>query len=107
MSLDAELRRELDAVEALGRRRDLDAIDARAGGVDFVSNDYLGLARDPRVVAAAHEALERCGAGGRAARLLGGGADADALEREVADWLGAEAALSFPSGYQANVGVIA
>ncbi|MFT5289965.1 MAG: 8-amino-7-oxononanoate synthase, partial [Planctomycetota bacterium] len=47
-----------------GLARTLDAGDGR--GADFSSNDYLGLARDPRVVEAAQEALERYGAGGRA-----------------------------------------
>ncbi|MFT5461677.1 MAG: 8-amino-7-oxononanoate synthase [Planctomycetota bacterium] len=88
-----------------GLARTLDAGDGR--GADFSSNDYLGLARDPRVVEAAQEALERYGAGGRAARLLGGGSpEHGALEAEVADWLGTQAALYFPSGYQANLGLV-
>lgn len=97
---------ELDQLAAAGRRRDLDAIDARTGGVDFASNDYLGLSRHPAVVAAAHRALDEHGAGGRAARLLGGGAANDLLERTVAEWLDTESALAFPSGYQANVGLL-
>ena len=40
--------------------------------LDLASNDYLGLARDPRVVAAAHEALERCGASANASRRRSG-----------------------------------
>ena len=50
------------------------AVPQGAGPVDFQSNDYLGLARDPRVVEGARRALEAHGAGGRASRLLGGGA---------------------------------
>ncbi|HVS08966.1 MAG TPA: dethiobiotin synthase [Planctomycetota bacterium] len=104
-SLDAALAAEMARWEALGLRREL--APAPAGAADFASNDYLGLARDPRVLAAARSALEHFGAGGRAARLLGGGCPADGeAERAAARWLGAETALLFPSGYQANLGVI-
>ncbi|MEM7306820.1 MAG: dethiobiotin synthase [Planctomycetota bacterium] len=103
--LDAELGRELEAWEEAGLRRTLD--DAAAPHrADFVSNDYLGLARHPDVVEAARAALAEHGAGAGAARLLGGGGPAHAAaERAAAEWLGAEAALLFPSGYQANLGV--
>ncbi len=76
-------------------------------GVDFTSNDYLGLARDPRIIAASRVALEEGGTGGRASRLLGGG-DRHHREAEAAAaaWLGAEAALLFPSGYQANLALV-
>lgn len=74
---------------------------------DFTSNDTLGLAHDPEVIAAGRAALLAHGAGARASRLLGGGAPHDLeLEAQTADWLGAEAALLFPTGYQANLGVI-
>jgi len=78
-----------------------------AAGADFASNDYLGFARRPELVAAAHAALDRFGVGSRAARQLGGANEALlAAEEAAADWLGAEAALLFPSGYQANLGLI-
>src|SRR5262245_51726066 len=104
--LNAALRAELREWEAAGLRRRLDAsqdVAAAAGPRgDFRSNDYLGLASDPRVVAAAHAALEEFGAGGRAARLLGGGSPLAArAEAAAAEWLGEEAALLFPSGWQA------
>lgn len=103
--LEKALAAELATWESAGRRRRLD--DGEARGADFVSNDYLGLARHPRVIEAAREALAAYGAGGRAARLLGGGTPLHATaERAVADWLGAEEALLFPSGYQANLGLI-
>ena len=103
--LARELALELERWEAAGLRRTLAA--PREGSVDLVSNDTLGLARHPAVIAAARAALERAGAGGRASRLLGGGSsDHVAAERACADWLGCEAALLFPSGYQANLGVI-
>ncbi len=91
--------------EAAGLRRTLAA--RGKSGVDFVSNDYLGLARHPGVIEAARAALAESGAGARASRLLGGGSPLhEQAERSAAEWLGAEAALLFPSGYQANLGLI-
>lgn len=101
-----ELEGELEALDARDLRRDTRA-SSGAGLVDFVSNDYLGLARDARVASAASRAAEERGAGAGAARLLGGGGDHDAVERALASWLGAESALFFPSGFQANLGVLA
>ncbi|MEC7583280.1 MAG: dethiobiotin synthase [Planctomycetota bacterium] len=76
-------------------------------GVDFTSNDTLGLTRHPELVAAAEAALQAHGVGGRSARLLGGGSPLDEVaESAVADWLGAERALLFPTGYHANLGVV-
>src|SRR5581483_5331399 len=72
------------------------------------SNNYLRLADDPRVVAAAVDALSASGAGSGASPLVSGHMSAhDALERELADWLGCEAAAVFGSGYHANIGVLA
>jgi 8-amino-7-oxononanoate synthase len=104
--LDTELEAELDRLEAAGLRRDA-RLTGSMPGVDLGSNDYLGLARHPRVVAGARAALEEFGAGGRAARLLRGGSPLDErAEAAAAEWLGAEAALLFPSGYQANLGLV-
>lgn len=108
MSLERELQDALAALETRRQRRVLPTVRGAAAGIDFTSNDYLGLARSPRLTAAAQAALAEHGAGGRAARLLGGGSPLEAeLEAAVADWLSAEAALFFPSGYQANVGLVA
>ncbi|MGD2046888.1 MAG: 8-amino-7-oxononanoate synthase [Gemmatimonadota bacterium] len=75
--------------------------------LSFCSNDYLGLATDPDVVAGAVRAAESHGAGSGASRLVTGGFDIhDELERELADFTGREAALLFVSGYQANTSVI-
>ena len=107
--MESSLAAELRALEALGRRRDLERIDHASPAElrwDFTSNDYLGLANDARLVDAACAALREHGAGARAARLLGGGSSARALEQQVAAWQGTEAALLFPTGYQANVGLI-
>jgi 8-amino-7-oxononanoate synthase len=75
--------------------------------VSFSSNDYLGLSHDPRVTAAATDALRRFGAGAGASRLVTGNHPAFApLERAIAAWKGTAAALVFGSGYLANVGAI-
>lgn len=75
---------------------------------DFASNDYLGLAQDPRVINAAREALRTAGAGGRASALVTGrGEWQERLERRLSEFEGTEAALVFPTGYAANVGTIA
>jgi 8-amino-7-oxononanoate synthase len=75
--------------------------------VDFASNDYLGLATDPRVAEAAARALRDEGTGAAAARLISGDHPLHRrLEEALAAWKGAEDALLFPSGYAANVGGI-
>jgi 8-amino-7-oxononanoate synthase len=75
--------------------------------VNFSSNDYLGLAAHPRVVAAAHAALERWGMGAGASRLVVGDTEAHrALEARLAAFEDAEAVLLFNSGYSANVGLL-
>jgi 8-amino-7-oxononanoate synthase len=89
---------ELDRA-ALRRR-----IVVRDGSIDFSSNDYLGMAREPHVVAALR-AAERAGSGG--ARLLGGAHREHAdLEAALAAWTGREGALVFSSGYLAVMGAI-
>jgi len=106
-SLTAWLEAELERLEGLSLRRD-GRLAGVIPGVDLGSNDVLGLAHDERVRAAVRAALEEHGAGGRASRLLRGGSPLDErAEDAVADWLGAEAALLFPSGYQANLGLVA
>ncbi|MEL6978583.1 MAG: 8-amino-7-oxononanoate synthase [Pseudomonadota bacterium] len=92
--------RQLGALEEAGRRRRL----SPAQGVDFASNDYLGLAASPELSAAAAAAMARgvpIGAG--ASRLLrGNDPEHEALEAEAAAAFGAEAALFFGGGFQAN-----
>ena len=71
------------------------------------SNNYLGLTGDPRLKAAAHEALERYGTALTGSRLLNGTIPLhNELEDEIAAWMGTEAALVFTTGYQANVGCL-
>jgi 8-amino-7-oxononanoate synthase len=74
---------------------------------DFASNDYLGLASDSRVVAAASDVLNSHGVGAKASPLVSGRTDLHAkLERELADFEGAPAAILFPTGMAANVGTV-
>src|SRR5206468_7243875 len=75
--------------------------------INFGSNDYLGLASDPRIAAAVETAIEEYGWGAGASPLVTGRSELHAqLERELANFEGTEAALLFPSGYAANVGAI-
>jgi 8-amino-7-oxononanoate synthase len=71
------------------------------------SNNYLGLTGDERVIAGAREALERFGTGLTGSRLLNGTTPLHLeLEREIAEWMGAEEAIVFTTGHQANVGTL-
>src|SRR5881275_2373383 len=71
------------------------------------SNNYLGLTRDPRVKAAAAEALERYGTALTGSRFLNGTIPLHVeLEREIAEWMGTDDALVFTTGYQANLGCL-
>lgn len=74
-----------------------------ATGIDFCSNDYLGLRQDPRLAEAAATAARTFGAGTGAARLLRGTTPLhEALEAALAGWKGTEACLLFNTGFQAN-----
>jgi 8-amino-7-oxononanoate synthase len=73
----------------------------------FASNDYLGLAADPRLIEAAIEGARRWGVGAGASHLLGGHFRHEVeLEERLAAFVGAERALLFSTGYLANLGVI-
>ncbi|MCL5781732.1 MAG: 8-amino-7-oxononanoate synthase [Firmicutes bacterium] len=75
--------------------------------LNLCSNNYLGLANDPRVKEAAAAALEVYGFGATASRLVVGNYELyDQLEKEIALFKGTEGALVFNSGYAANLGVI-
>ena len=73
----------------------------------FCSNDYLGLANHPQLVAAACEGSKRYGVGAGASHLISGHSSAhQALEEALARFTGFPRALLFSTGYMANVGVI-
>lgn len=75
--------------------------------INFGSNDYLGLALDPRVTAELRRAAGTLGAGAGASHLLGGHHEAHvALEAALAAWTGRERALLFSSGWSAALGTI-
>ena len=82
----------------------------RLGGqslLSFSSNDYLGLAADPRVARAFVTGLERWGVGSGASRLVVGDTEAHRrLEARLAAFEGTEAALIFNGGYPANLGLV-
>jgi 8-amino-7-oxononanoate synthase len=110
------IRAELTSIDEDGLRRTLRVVEplagarARVAGRDAVvlcSNDYLGLAADPRFAAAARRALEASGTGAGAARLVTGTRPEHvALESEVVRLTGAPAALTFSSGFAANLAVL-
>ncbi len=87
-----------------------DGVHARLEGRDclvFCSNDYLGLADHPVISAALAQAATEVGTGSGAAHLISGHhREHEALEAELADWLGRPRALLFSTGYMANMGVI-
>ena len=110
------VRTALDRIDDAGQRREIRTVPSLPSFVDhhgnamvsFASNDYLGLATHPQVIEAAHAALDRFGAGAGASRLVVGSRPIhDELETELAAWRGTEAALLFPTGFAANIGVLA
>jgi len=114
--LAAEIADELAELERRGLRRALRPLASPSDPEVSVegrrvlllsSNNYLGLATHPAVEAAACEAIRRWGCGAGASRLIAGHLELHAMvEAALAAFKGTEAALLFPSGYQANVGAI-
>ena len=113
---EQELSRRLESLRAQGLYRELRRVDSPqtpyieiAGKrfLNFSSNDYLGLAFEPSVRAAAAEAIQRYGAGSGASRLICGSLlPHHQLEEALADFKGAEAALAFSSGWATASGAI-
>lgn len=93
---------------AAGLSRMLVPRPAESTVVDLASNDYLGLSTDPRVCAAAVEAVRTWGAGATGSRLVTGTTQLHAeLETALARLAGAPSALVFSSGYLANLAAVA
>ncbi|WP_019563793.1 8-amino-7-oxononanoate synthase [Thioalkalivibrio sp. AKL10] len=115
-SLDHYLEQRLSTVRDAGlwrRTRILDGPQRPEQVIDghrviaFCSNDYLGLAGDPAVAAAAHAALDQYGVGAGAAHLINGHTRAhDELEQALARFTGRARALVFSTGYMANLALV-
>jgi 8-amino-7-oxononanoate synthase len=103
-SLARSLEKELREIEARGQLRTLEI----PAGINFCSNDYLGLAANPALRIAVMDAVSRAErVGSTGSRLLAGNArEWEELEGEFADFAGTAAALYFTSGYAANVGLL-
>jgi 8-amino-7-oxononanoate synthase len=103
-TIDERIAHELDALRAQSQFRTLDT----PGGVNLNSNDYLGLASDPRMKRAVLDAVAHATTvGSTGSRLLSGNArEWEEAERSFAQFAGTEAALYFGSGYAANVGLL-
>ncbi len=114
--LDEDLAARLAAIRDAGLHRKLRRLDSPqsprviADGqplLNFSSNDYLGLANEPALKAAAIQAIEQYGAGSGSSRLICGSlAPHQELETLLAEFKGTETALSFSSGYAAAMGTI-
>ncbi|MGH9740202.1 MAG: aminotransferase class I/II-fold pyridoxal phosphate-dependent enzyme [Candidatus Acidiferrales bacterium] len=102
--VEQRIARELDSLRSISQFRTLEIAD----GIDLSSNDYLGLAYDPRLKKAAMESVARAErVGGTGSRLLSGNArEWEELEAEFAAFAGTKAALYFGSGYAANLGLM-
>jgi len=112
------LERRLAALEAAGLANPFrlanEAVQGRTARirgrevVSFTSFDYLGLAGHPDVIRAAKDAIDRFVTSGSASRMVGGNTTIhDALDEELAAFLGAERATVFPCGYGTNASVFA
>ena len=101
----------LDDVErqrrAAGLRRSLRARPPVGAELDLASNDYLGLSQHPDVIDGGVAALRTWGAGSSGSRLVTGNTELhEGFEAALADFVGAESALVFSSGYTANLGAV-
>ena len=112
----ADLARRLEGLKAEGLYKSERVIASRQGGevrladgreeINLCANNYLGLAGDPEIVAAAHEALERYGFGMASVRFICGTQEEHkALEARIAAFLGMEDAILYAAAFDANAGL--
>lgn len=116
LPFDGWLHGRLNEVKAAGLYRELRTMETAPQPemmvdgqkqIVFSSNNYLGLANDKRVIAAALNTLNQYGVGSSGSRLTTGNSDwHQKLEKRIADFKQTEAALLFSSGYLANIGVL-
>jgi glycine C-acetyltransferase len=110
------IKEEIEGLKAAGLYNRIRTISSPQGAwlivdgkrvLNFCSNNYLGLANHPQVVAAAKQALDQYGAGPGAVRSIAGTMDLHLeLERRLAAFKGVEAAITFQSGFTANLAAI-
>jgi len=115
-SMKNEYQKELEGLQAKNLYRSLRVLKEHEGTravfkerkiLLFCGNDYLGMSRHPRVIAAAHKAIDRYGVGARSARLIAGTTEAHArLEKKIAEFKNKEGALVFAAGFLANLGIL-
>lgn len=106
----------LEDLKTRGYYRHMRVVERRSGPyiwfrgrrfLSFASNDYLGLSQHPRVRGAGARAAIRDGMGASSSRLLAGNFEGhQRVEGALSSWLGTEAALVYPTGYLANIGVL-
>ncbi len=110
------LKQEIDGLKEAGLYNRIRTIGSAQGArlvvdgkdvLNFCSNNYLGLANHPQVVAAAQEAMKKYGVGPAAVRTIAGTMDLHVeLEKRLAKFKGAEDVITFQSGFTANLGTI-
>lgn len=112
VAMDGRLR-QLERQNLLRQRRVVDGPQGPTLVIDgktylaFASNDYLGLANHPTVLAGARHSLEQFGVGAGASALITGHTSInEQLEAELAEFVGMPRALHFSTGYMANLGII-
>ncbi len=91
----------------LESRQDVEVIMEGKRRIMLGSNNYLGLTTNPRVIEAGIKAIEKYGTGCSGSRFLNGTLDLHVqLEKELAAFVGKEAAVTFSTGFQSNLGII-